>query len=204
MQNKIGLFGGSFSPIHIGHLIIASIFVQKYYLHKCIFIPNYLSPFKKTMLKHQIPTNHRTEMIKLAIDNDKRFDMDTIEIQKEEISYTYRTIQYFKTRFQDAELFFLIGDDQAVEFTKWKNWRNILQNTNIVIARRTYNLNYPLEVLNKIDKIYHSKFLFLENPFIEISSSYIRDLIASGKDFRYFVPTQVYNYILKNQLYIQI
>lgn len=201
MQSKIGLFGGSFNPIHLGHLIIASNFVEEFSLQKCYFIPNNISPFKVSPLIEEIPKQHRLEMLRLAICSDERFEIDTFEIERNEISYSYLTVNYFKNKFPQEELFFLIGDDQATEFTKWKNWEEILENSFLVIARRNSHINPKKDILRKIDNKFHLRIYFLKNPIIEISASKIRQLITTGKDFRYFLPESIYKYIVQNDLY---
>lgn len=201
MKVKIGLFGGSFNPIHNGHLIIASIFFEEFSLWRCYFIPNNISPFKFENTESDIPKQHRLNMLRSAIQDDNRFAIDTFEIEKEEISYSHLTVEYFKKKFPNDELHFLIGDDQAIEFIKWKNWRSILENSYLVVARRNANIDYTKDILSNIDMDFHSKIKFLNNPLIEISASSVRNLIALGKDFRYLLPYSVYRYILENGLY---
>ncbi|MGQ9819628.1 MAG: nicotinate (nicotinamide) nucleotide adenylyltransferase [Candidatus Kapaibacteriales bacterium] len=201
MERKIGLFGGSFNPIHIGHLIIASIFFDEFSLQKCYFIPNYLSPFKADKFKLDIDKQHRLNMLHSAILDDNRFAIETFEIDKNEISYSYLTISYFKEKFPNDELYLLVGDDQAIEFIKWKNWQFILENAYLVVGRRTSNINYKKDILSKIDANFHSRIKFLNNPLIEISSSSIRNMFALHKDCKYLLPKEVYKYILENGLY---
>lgn len=201
MKDRIGLFGGSFNPIHIGHLIIASAFYDEFSLRRCFLIPNNISPFKITKTDSGISKQHRLNMLRAAIKDDNRFAIDTFEIERDEISYSFLTIEYFKERYPNDELYFLIGDDQAREFTKWKNWQSILENSYLAVARRNANINYTNDILSKIDIHLHSKIKFLNNPFIEISASFIRNMITLGRDCRYLLPYSVYRYIVENGLY---
>lgn len=201
MKGKIGLFGGSFNPIHIGHLITASTFFDEFSLWKCYFIPNNISPFKVEKTGSVIPKQHRLNILSSAILDDNRFAIDTFEIEKDEISYSYLTVEYFKEKYPNDELYFLIGDDQAIEFIKWKNWQSILYNSYLVVARRNANIDFTKDILTKIPVNFHSRIKFLNNPLIEVSASTIRSMIALHKDFRYLLPYSVYSYIVENELY---
>ncbi|MGB9770850.1 MAG: nicotinate (nicotinamide) nucleotide adenylyltransferase [Candidatus Kapaibacteriota bacterium] len=192
----IGIFGGSFNPVHIGHLIIANFFVNEFTLDKCFFVPNHISPFKLND-PEQLDDYHRLKMLELAIKGNPKFAIDTYEIDKKAISYSFETILYFKSKFQTANLFFLIGTDQLEKFTQWKSWNIILENANLVVARRNF-------VETKKDFLpieYHNKIFFLNNPIIEICSTLIRDLIKANKSIDYLVPEKVKTYIQKNNLY---
>lgn len=194
--SKIGIFGGSFNPIHIGHLIIANFFVIEHNLDICFFVPNHISPFK-TNENESIEDFHRLKMIELAIRNNPKFAIETFEIDKGGISYTFETILHFKTKYPLSELFLLIGYDQLKLFTQWKNWEIILENSFLVAARRNTNAFDK----NLLPPKYQEKILYLENPIIEISSTQIRNYIKTSKSIDYLVPEEVKNYIKMNNLY---
>ncbi len=196
--SQIGIFGGSFNPVHIGHLIIANFFVEEFKLDYCYFVPNFISPFKIEEYE-LIPPQGRLEMLKIAIEDNPKFKIDSFEIDKGGISYTFETIQYFQHRFPYSKLFLLIGSDQAEKFTQWKNWGTILNASYLVIARRTLN-NLDLQYSN-IPSSFHSKIFFLNNPLIEISSSNIREYIKKGFSIKYLVPEKVNNYLEKNKFF---
>jgi len=195
---KIGIFGGSFNPVHIGHLIIAQHFVEELNLDYCYFVPNYISPFKIGD-NEIIPSHTRLEMLRLATEDNPKFIIDTFEINKADISYTYQTILYFKNKFPSAQLFLLVGSDQAEKFTSWKNWETILDNANLAVAKRKPEVfdppqyNFPSE--------YSKKVIHLSNPIIEISSSSIRNYLKSGRAIRYLVPEKIFNFIISNKLF---
>ncbi len=193
---KIGLFGGSFNPIHIGHLIVANFFVCEFGLDYCFFEPAFISPFKL----HQqdlVSEQHRLKMISLAIKGNPKFKIDTYEIEKAGISYSFETILHFKAKFPNSSIFFLIGSDQIDKFTQWKNWKIILENSFLVVAKRVFkpiNKNFvPLE--------YEEKIYFLDNPIIGISSTQIREFITRDIPIDYLVPKEVKKYINDNELY---
>jgi nicotinate-nucleotide adenylyltransferase len=196
MYRKLGIFGGSFNPIHIGHLIIATFFVTEFDLDACVFVPNHISPFKIED-NELAPDNFRVEMLRLAIEDNPKFFIDPYEINKGGVSYTFETILHFKELYKETELFLLIGSDQAQKFTFWKNWNIILENSNLVIAKRS--LSSPNK--NFLPGDFLSKVYLLDNPVIEISASMIRERIRKGKPIDYLVPEKVKKYIFQNKLY---
>ncbi len=195
---KIGIFGGSFDPIHIGHLIMADSFYYQYKLDKLLFIPSHQSPLKN--FKKNVSNEILLELLKDSISYNKNYETEVFEIQKQETSYTYDTISYLKTKY-DAEFYLLIGDDQFLQFRKWKNWEELLKSIHLVVARRE-NFNYD-EIMNVAE--YYTKMgfeiNFLEAPFIEISSSYIRNCIKENLTFKNLVPEKVYKKIIEDDLY---
>ncbi|MCX7908067.1 MAG: nicotinate (nicotinamide) nucleotide adenylyltransferase [Ignavibacteria bacterium] len=194
--SAIGIFGGTFNPIHLGHLIIANFFVSDFHLDFCYFVPNHISPFK--IENDEIaPDEQRLEMISLAIKENPKFLVSTFEIEKKGISYSFETVLYFKSTFSQSKLYFLIGSDQIENFTFWKNWETILENAELVVAKRNYRkINIPTNL-----EPYLKKINFLDNPIIEISSSLIRQLISKNKSIDYLVPNEVRKYIFDNDIY---
>lgn len=196
---RIGIFGGSFNPIHNGHLIVAQCFTQDLNLDVCFFVPNHISPFKSHN-SELLSDSQRLELIKLSIQDNPKFSIDDYEITKQGISYTFETILYFKKKYPNDTLFLLIGQDQLIDFKKWKNWEIILNNSTLVVANRSI----PFKE-SKTDKYLPTKYLerilFLNNPVIEISSTEIRKWIKEGKSIKYLVPKSVLSYIELNRLY---
>jgi len=137
---KIGIYGGTFDPIHLGHLIIAQCFVEQFSLDKCYFVPAKISPFK---IEQNLTFSdaERIKMIELSIKENPNFAIDTYEIENTDISYTINTIRYFRSKYPLSELFLLIGYDQAINFDKWKNSELIKNLANIVVARRDLNIH---------------------------------------------------------------
>lgn len=203
MKNKqinIGIFGGSFNPVQIAHLIIMERFVEELNLKKCIVIPNNISPFK--LDEYQLDAKHRVKMLKLAIGNDNRYKIDNFEIKQGGISHTIDTIRYLKGKYPQENLFFLIGSDHANQFDKWYGWREILENIQLVIALRPKTLDEKeINSINEKLTVNNKMPIWLEAPLIEISASEIRQRASQGKSIKYLVPKKVEKYIRKHKLY---
>lgn len=190
---KIGIFGGTFNPVHNGHLSIADEFVNKCELDKLILIPNNVSPFKIDVDDDSVSAEHRMRILKLAVQDRKNFEIDDFEITKNGVSYTIETVEYLKSKFPEDHLFLLIGIDQAIDIDRWKDIYKIKKLVSIVVADRTNEMtNYE-----EIDK----SFIRLGNTKVDISSSEIRDNVRSGKSILGMVPDEVAVYIVNNMLY---
>ncbi|MGC8766331.1 MAG: nicotinate-nucleotide adenylyltransferase [Brevinematia bacterium] len=192
---KIAIFGGTFDPIHIGHLIVAEFSVDFFGLDKVIFVPSKVSPFKvgKSCF---FSDEDRLKMIELAIEGNPRFEVSDFEIKRDEISYTYITVKHFLNVYKGNELFLIIGGDTFEGFTKWKEYKYILENVKLIVYPR---LGYSLEIPKEIE-VYRNKITFLEVPLIGISSTLIRQRIENAMSIRYLVRENVYEYIL-NKFY---
>jgi len=202
-MQKIGIIGGTFNPIHFGHLIIANYFLTELELYKCFFVPAWLSPFKtEDISAKSISADHRVNMLRLAIEDNSCFDIDLYEIEKQGISYTYDTVQHFMSRFPKQEIHLLIGTDQAKSFTEWGNWQKILEHSNICIAARpdSFSRDYKNEISKKLT-VNDKKPCWLNTPLLEISSTSIRDRVSLKRSIKYLVPENVREYIKVNQLY---
>lgn len=202
-MSRIGIYGGSFNPVHKAHIEIAGFFYEQCNLDKILFIPAYNSPFKLRD-DYVILDEHRIAMLKLATSKFNYFEVDDFEIQQEGISYTIDTIEHLKSIFNhDDELYMLIGSDQWLEFDRWKNWQQILKLACICIAgRKVENQNRNDEVIKFIQDNDLEVFN-LDSPLIDISSKAIRYNIKNGIDFTDLVDYDVHNYIIKNNLYLQ-
>ncbi|MGB9665624.1 MAG: nicotinate-nucleotide adenylyltransferase [Ignavibacteria bacterium] len=190
-QKKIGILGGSFNPIHLGHLILANTVCEEFQLDKIIFVPCYIQPLKSN--KDFAPPEARLEMIKLAIQNNPKFEVSDIEIKRKGMSYTVDTLKYFKKKFDD--LYFVIGADNIKDFHHWKEPDQILELTKLIVTNRG-------GIDKKIpEKLRGKKIFVCRIPDIEISSTMIRNNIRSNKSIKYLVPQKVETYIIKNKLY---
>lgn len=160
---KLGLFGGSFDPIHYGHLSIAKEALEKFDLDRIDFILAKQNPLKKL-----IPSEDRIQNLEKAIKEYPQFQISRIELERETPSYSYRTVQYYKEKFPEAEIFWIMGLDSWNTITQWKNYEYLLETlTFIVFARDGYsNTNINLE----------SKVHFVEGKLYRISSTQIREL----------------------------
>lgn len=186
---KIGILGGTFNPIHLGHLILAEEVADQLKLDKVIFVPAYLPPHKDDT--EIISAQHRFKMIKLAIRDNRRLAVSDTEIKRKGLSYTIDTILEFKKIYPHYELYFIIGSDLLNYLDSWKDLDEILKLVNFVVATRP---GYPLEKLPL--SVYK-----LQIRAIDISGYQIRQAIKNNLSFRYLVPQEVYCYIIKHQLY---
>ena len=191
-MKKIGIFGGTFDPIHTGHLIIAQEVSRYLKLNKIIFVPAYIPPHKKN--RDLASAIDRYKMVKMAIRNNPKFKISSSEIRRRGKSYSIDTLREFRVRFGDkTALFFIIGSDTIKELKDWKEISNINKLVTFVVVKRS---KYPIGNLSKsIQRV--------NIPQINISSSEIRKLIKRRKSIQYLVPDRVMNYILKNKIYFK-
>jgi nicotinate-nucleotide adenylyltransferase len=193
-MKKIGLLGGTFNPIHNGHLFLASQAKEKFKLDKVIFIPSALPPHKEE--KDLVNSKHRYIMTILAtLDNDD-FIVSDIEIHRGGKSYTLDTLKEIKKIYgEDLSLYFIAGYDVISELDTWKESEEILNLCTFIIANRP---GYPL----KIKEGYQKHVEELNIPELEISSTEIREKIKNRESIKYLVPDLVYKYIYKYSLYL--
>lgn len=186
---KIGILGGTFNPIHIGHLILAEEAREKLKLDKVIFVPAYLPPHKD---KSEIaPAKYRYKMIKLAIKKNRYFSVSDMEIKRDGRSYTIDTIREFKKIYGQDELYFIIGSDLLKYLDEWKDLDEIIKMVRFIVATRP---GYPLEKIP-------SHISTIPIRAMDVSGFEIRKAIKEGKSFRYLVPEAVFKYINRNKLY---
>lgn len=187
---RIGLFGGSFNPIHVGHVKTAEYALRERSLAKIFFVPAFISPLK---IDHNlIAPDHRLNMIKLALLDIAQFEICDIEIRREGVSYTIDTVNYFRERFREIDL--IIGLDNLFVFEKWHKPEELIKKVNLVILSRGDETDFKK---NK----YFEKAIFLNSPKIEVSSSDIRQKIKNSESIAGLVSEEVETYIIKNKLY---
>jgi len=190
-MSKVGIFGGTFDPIHHGHLITAQSVREIRALDKIIFIPSFISPHKAD--ENSASPEHRMNMLKLAVEGIDFFEVSDYEIKKEGISYTIDTLKEFKKKYDKLE--FIIGYDNIFKFHNWKNPDEIMKITKILVLKRKSSLPPPHE-----DK-YVKSALFVETRGIEISATDIREKVKQGMPIHYLVPEKVKEYIYNFNLY---
>ncbi len=193
------LFGGSFDPVHVGHIILARDVKEHFGLKKVIFIPTNLAPFKSG---HHAPPQERLNMLKLAIQGEEDFEVSDIEIKRGEVSYTVDTLESLKGSLKE-KAYFLLGADSFLQFHKWKNPRRITEIVNLIVVDRERLAPSITEyVKDKLPWLEPNSNLFIyRGRRIDISSTEIRERIRKGLSVRYMVPDSVQEYILKKGLY---
>lgn len=191
VNKTIGLFGGTFDPVHYGHLISAQSVLEERNLEKIILMPCHISPHK--INRKSASHKDRLEMLKLAINNDQRFGISDFELMREGVSYTIDSLRILKQEYDNIEL--IIGLDNLLVFEDWKEPDEIFNLANVLILNRKEGLE-----IKKQNK-YFDRAIFLETPIIEISSSEIRRRIALNLPITFLTSPEVEQYIKKNGLY---
>lgn len=190
---NIGIYGGTFNPPHVGHLITVECVKGRAGLDKIIFIPSFISPHKQEGEEHS--ATHRFEMTKLAIQGNKFFEVSDFEIKKSETSYTIATLEQLKSTHPNDSFSIIIGMDNYLTFHLWKEPKKILAMATLVVMNRP---NYPQQVNEVIGT---ENTVFIDVPSIDISSSDIRSRVKEGKSIKYLVPDRVEVYIQNHNLY---
>ncbi len=189
-MSKVGIYGGTFDPIHIGHLITTQSVLEQRGLDKIIFIPCFISPHKQTIISSS--EIHRLNMLKLALAENPKFDFSTYEVDKKGISYTIDTIKEFKKDYDEIDL--IIGYDNLLVFEAWKEPDEIIKLVNLIVLKRIFNR------VNSWNRFFENA-IFLDTPIVEISSSEIRERVKNNLSIDYLVPYKVNEYIRQNKLY---
>ena len=197
---KIGVIGGTFDPIHNGHLIAAEYARTSLNLDKLIFIPSGIHPFKDN--KSISHPSKRLDMISLAIDSNKYFEMSSIEIDRKGTTYTIDTIMELREEYKEDEIYFIIGSDILFEIDKWKSFEELIHLCKFILLYRPGKEEDRID--KKIKELYLSYSIQLEkvkSPIIEISSTEIRARVKKEQSIKYLVPEFVEEYILEHNLY---
>lgn len=199
-NKKIAIMGGTFDPIHIGHLAIAQEALEYMGLDKVIFIPAGFPPHKDRDIT---PGEKRLDMVKLAIEENDGFIVSDYEVRKQTKSYSMETIEYIKNNNQNCDFYFIMGEDSFMSIETWYEYEKFLSEISVLVARRSYSNIIPLR--EKISKLVEKGYYIKEIPavFLDISSTYIRDKYSNGKSAEYYLPKNVNEYILKEDLYGQ-
>lgn len=188
---KVGLLFGSFNPVHIGHLIIASYFVEYTDLNQVWFVVSPLNPLKDK--KDLLAEHHRWAMVNLAVEDDPRFRATDIEFKMPRPSYTIDTLTYLQEKYPDTQFVLLAGSDILSTLERWKNYDMILQCYNIYVYYR------PGYHSGKYED--HPHVRMFKAPLMQISSSFIRKSVREGKDMRHMMPCKVYEYMREMHFY---
>jgi nicotinate-nucleotide adenylyltransferase len=190
MPAKIGIFGGTFNPVHNGHLALAKAALKQLSLEKIIFIPTFISPHKDTI--ELVSPQHRLKMLELAISGTAKFKTSRYELDRNQISYSINTVKYLKRLYpQHTQFFFLIGADTLAEIEKWKDIDTLLKLCKFAVADRQ-----GFGIAKK-----HGEIETIKMKPVDISSTEIRKRIKAGKSVKGFLPAAVECYIIKNNLY---
>lgn len=199
---RLGIFGGSFNPVHYGHLLLAEACREQAGLDEVWFVPNALSPLKQD--QPPAPAKHRVEMLQLAIGGHEAFRLSTLELDRGGISYTVDTLAEVAAQQPHSDIYFLMGADSLADLPKWREPQRICELALPLVVRRhgspepQYHVLASLLTTERLEKV---RQMTVEMPIIELSSSDLRRRAAAGKSLRYRMPRAVEKYIETHELY---
>ncbi len=196
---KIGLFGGSFNPIHKGHINLAQSISKKLSLDRVIFIPSGQAPHKSS--SEYADAADRLEMCRLATEDYPSFEVSDYEINREGKSYSIYTVRHFKTLYPNDELFLMVGSDMLLYFDKWYEYKEILKNVTLTAVSREgtdfIQLEQNAEKLTKYGRI-----IVVNDEVFPVSSTYLRKKIKNNEDTSCYLDEKVVKYIILKKLYL--
>ena len=216
---KVAVFGGTFNPLHIGHAMLADTIVKELGYDKVLFVPTYQPPHKDA--SKIVPAEHRMKMISNFCKNEGsgHFELESCEVDRGGVSYTSDTLEFLTKKYEgklSQKLAFVMGDEVAAEFHKWRNPQKVSELADLIIVHRYPDVKALEASLydNKPTGDYKGDFSvrfnleqfgfpckYIETPMLPVSSTDIRRRISEGKSFRYLVPPAVFDYIIENKLY---
>lgn len=212
---RVGIFGGTFNPIHVGHLRAAEEIWERFHLQEVIFIASAVPPHKA--VEGGIAGEHRMEMVRLAIAGNPHFSLSDIELKRPGKSYSIGTIQFFRQRYgSDLDLFFILGMDAFLEIGTWKSFQELFSLCHfIVMTRPGFDKDFSVDIIpGAIADAFtyqegENRFIHRDGysvyvqgiTFLDISSTKIRQEIHEGRSIRYLVPREVERYIERHRFY---
>ena len=197
-MKKIGIYGGSFSPPHNGHVSAAKQFMEALSLDELLIMPSHISPHKVT--DPSLTSRHRYEMAKLAFANLPNVTVSDYEIQKGDVSYTANTLTHFSG---EGNLYFLCGTDMFLTLSRWYRPDIIFQNATIVLASRENGKDEEIQQAKEsYEKDFGARIVILNNQVLEVSSTEVRNALKQGKDVSHYLSKNVEVYIREHNLYL--
>ena len=200
LNKKMGIFGGTFNPIHYGHLLIAENACAQFDLDHVIFLPTGHAPHKQFMGEDM--SVHRCRMVEAAIADNPKFSISYREIQNSGVNYTYATLQQLHQEHPECELYFILGADSLFDFEDWREPGIISQECILLAAARDHcRLEEIQQQIRMLKEKYDADIRILNTPDMEIASADIRGRIAGGEDISQMLPAEVEAYIRSHHLY---
>ena len=202
-KKNIGLLGGTFNPVHNGHIKMAEFALNFNNINEIWFLPNYYPPHKDMYNDNNL-LDHRLKMLEMIVSEDKRFKICDIEIKRGGRSYTYETLTDLTEMYPDYQFFFIIGEDSIYQFEHWVRPEIITKYADILVAHRHIGVNNNCNLFDEIKYLeskYSCNFYLMDMPYTDISSSEIRKRAYLHKELDDLVPDKIKGYILENHLY---
>lgn len=200
-RKKIGIMGGTFDPIHVGHLILGEKAYEQLDLDKVWFMPSGNPPHKKNR-EGRASDEERVEMVRRAISGNSHFELSLIEMNEDGYTYTYRTLETLRQQNPDTDYYFIIGADSLYNFATWKEPARICSACTIVAASRNHVPVHSLDQqMTYLSQQFNGCFIRLDTMNIDVSSQLLRQWLKEGRSLRYYVPDDVIRYIRENHIY---
>lgn len=200
-RRKTGILGGTFDPVHYGHLLIAQSALEEFGLDQVLFLPTGRSPHKSA--DQVTDPDIRCEMVKLAIADHPQFGLSFMETNSREINYTYRTLQKIHKQESNLHLYFIMGEDSLDDFSDWKNPEEICRQASVLVAVRNETGGGIREKIEQVSGAFSADMHMLHAPVFSVSSREIRERVKLGKSIRYMLPERVEAFIRRNLLYVE-
>lgn len=202
-KRKIGIFGGTFNPVHYGHLMIAENACEQFGLEKVVFMPTGHSPHKPFMGEDM--KRHRCRMLELAIEDNPLFGISYREVESTRVNYTYATLRQLNEEHPGIQFYFILGADSLFDFLFWRHPELICKEAVILAAvRDEWNEKKVDEQISYLCRRLQGQIYRLNTPNFNVSSKSIRERILKGQTIRYLVPDPVAGYIRENRLYQEL
>ena len=200
-RKRVGIMGGTFDPVHIGHLILGETAYEQFELDEVLFMPAGNPPHKKNRA-HRATNEQRCEMVRRAIATNPHFSISLEEMNEDGYTYTYRTLERLQKEHPDTDYYFILGADSLFDFEKWREPERICKACTIVVATRNHTSDRKLdEMIEFLEEKYKGSFRKLNSLNIDISSAMLRSWIAAKRTIRYYLPDPVIAYIRENNMY---
>ena len=201
-RKKVGIMGGTFDPIHVGHLILGEAAWRQFGLDQVWYMPAGNPPHKQNRAG-RASDGQRVEMVRLAIQSNPHFVLSLQEMNADGYSYTYRTLERLREQYPDTDLYFIMGADSLEDFDSWREPARIVQNCQVVVATRNQMDQTAFdELLEKRRAQFRHDFRKLDTPNLDVSSRHLREMIRNRESIRYYVPDNVLQYIIQEKLYL--
>lgn len=200
-KKRIGIMGGTFDPIHIGHLILGETAFEQFHLDKVWFMPAGNPPHKQNR-QGRATDIQRVDMVHLAIASNPHFELSLIEMNEDGYTYTYRTLERLKSQYPDTDFYFILGADSLFDFDKWKEPQRICDACTVVVATRNHTSHQKLdEIMWKLTYQFQGSFVKLDSINIDVSSAMLRSWVKDGRTTKYYLTDNVMDYISEHEIY---
>ena len=198
---KIGIFGGTFNPIHTGHVHLAQMCIEQLQLDKLLVIPAKQPPHKTA--KELASGEHRAQMCRLAFQDIPQAEVSEMELNREGKSYTADTVAQLKQQYPLAQFYLIVGSDMFLTFHQWNRFEEILHSVTLCTASRSPDETHKLQKARELLLQYSKNLSILEDEVVEVSSTQVREMLHDHEDCSPLLPESVYRYILENKLYCE-